>query len=415
MEILTIEKEEYQSIIESNFNSDFKQSIYQGEKMAHNGWKTEYVKIELNGKCIGAAMLEIMPLLKVFKYCYIPRGFFIDYKSELVLSEFTNKLKKYLSAKNVIYVEIDPDIDLVQRDINGSVVENGFNNFDVVNNLKEVGWIQLPLKRGYDLSKECRWVSILDLKGKSEDEIFSEFSYQTRQDIRSSEKYCVKTRILKESELSILDDMEHETGQRHHFEIMTLKNYQDLYTYFGKNRIQTLYAYLDLNSYYDKISSEYNRLEKSIENTKMFLEKNPESTKKIKKLKTDKEYFNSLAKKLANIDNLKNRYGNEVPLACALFIKYNHKVVYLVGSSNYEQRVFRGPYAIQWCMIKEAIAEGYDLYDFYGISGYFEKGDEGYGVFDFKRGFNACVHEYIGNFILPVKPLMYKIYKSIKK
>ncbi len=95
----------------------------------------------------------------------------------------------------------------------------------------------------------------------------------------------------------------------------------------------------------------------------------------------------------------------EVPLACCLFIKYGHEIVYLVGSSNYEQRDFRGPYAIHWHMIQEAIKEGYDFYNFYGISGYFEPGKEGYGVFDFKRGFNAIVHEYIGNFILPCKTI----------
>ena len=39
---------------------------------------------------------------------------------------------------------------------------------------------------------------------------------------------------------------------------------------------------------------------------------------------------------------------------------------------------------------------------------------EGYGVFDFKRGFNAVVHEYIGNFILPCKPFIFKIYNNLK-
>lgn len=111
---------------------------------------------------------------------------------------------------------------------------------------------------------------------------------------------------------------------------------------------------------------------------------------------------------------MKQEYGKEIPLACCLFVKYGHQIVYLVGSSNYEHRVFRGPYAIQWKMIQEAIDEGYDLYNFYGISGYFHKDEEGYGVFDYKRGYNAVVREYIGNFILPCKPFLFKIYNNLK-
>ena len=60
-------------------------------------------------------------------------------------------------------------------------------------------------------------------------------------------------------------------------------------------------------------------------------------------------------------------------------------------------------------MIQQAIDEGYSYYNMLGISGFFKKGEDGYGVFDFKRGFNACVVEYIGNFTLPVSNLLYKI------
>ena len=130
-----------------------------------------------------------------------------------------------------------------------------------------------------------------------------------------------------------------------------------------------------------KMQSEFDKTSKDIEKTKAFLEANPGNVKKEKRLKTDEEYYNSLQKKLSHIEELKQQYGKEIPLACCLFVKYGHQIVYLVGSSNYEHRVFRGPYAIQWKMIQEAMDEGYDLYNFYGISGYFNKGEEGFGVF----------------------------------
>ncbi len=42
-----------------------------------------------------------------------------------------------------------------------------------------------------------------------------EFSYTTRQDVRSAQKYCVNVRKLNVNELDILDSMEQETSKRH--------------------------------------------------------------------------------------------------------------------------------------------------------------------------------------------------------
>ena len=221
-------------------------------------------------------------------------------------------------------------------------------------------------------------------------------------------------RTLNVDQLHILDSMEKETSARQDFEAMSLDYFKNLYAFYGENHVETLLSYLDLDEYEQKIKKEYNTTLKSIEKTKTFLEKNPGNEKKEKRLKTDETYLDSLEKKISHIQELKDTYGKEVPLACCLFIKYGHEIVYLVGSSNYEQRDFRGPYAIHWHMIQEAIQEGYDFYNFYGISGYFEPGQEGYGVFDFKRGYNAVVHEYIGNFILPCKPFIFKIYNKLK-
>ena len=153
---------------------------------------------------------------------------------------------------------------------------------------------------------------------------------------------------------------------------------------------------------------------KEVAETEEILKTNP-SVKKQKKLKTDMEYLNSLQKKLDGVKQLQNKHGDTLPLAAAFFIKYRDQMFYLVGASEYEYRTYKGPYAIQWHMIRKAKQLGCTRYNFYGISGYFKEGEEGYGVFDFKRGFNAVVEEYIGNFILPVKPAVYNIYNMLKK
>ena len=414
MRINTINIQQYSEYLDTVDTAVFQQSPFHAKKFEHDGWSVEFIQASQENEVYATCMLAYLPLMKVFKYCYVARGFLADYKDKDKLVKFTSSLKQYLKKKNVVYLETDPEIDLVQRDKDGNVVENGFNNYDVVENLKSAGFLQLPLKQGYDLSKECRFCSSIDLRGKTSDEIFNEFSSATRRNTRTAQKYNVHIRTLNVDQLHILDSMEKETSARQDFEAMSLDYFKNLYAFYGEDHVETLLSYLDLDEYEQKIKKEYNTTLKSIEKTKTFLEKNPGNEKKEKRLKTDETYLDSLEKKISHIQELKDTYGKEVPLACCLFIKYGHEIVYLVGSSNYEQRDFRGPYAIHWHMIQEAIQEGYDFYNFYGISGYFEPGKEGYGVFDFKRGYNAVVHEYIGNFILPCKPFIFKIYNKLK-
>lgn len=414
MRIDTINIQQYSEYLDTVDTAVFQQSPFHAKKFEHDGWTVEFIQASQEKEVYATCMLAYRPLMKVFKYCYVARGFLTDYKDKAKLVKFTSSLRQYLKKKNVVYLETDPEIDLVQRDKDGNVVENGFHNYDVVDNLKLAGFLQLPLKQGYDLSKECRFCSSIDLRGKTSDEIFNAFSSATRRNTRTAQKYNVHIRKLNVDQLHILDSMEKETSARQDFEAMSLDYFKNLYRFYGEDHVETLLSYLDLDEYEQKIKKEYNTTLTSIEKTKAFLEKNPGNEKKEKRLKTDETYLDSLEKKISHIQELKDTYGKEVPLACCLFIKYGHEIVYLVGSSNYEQRDFRGPYAIHWHMIQEAIKGGYDFYNFYGISGYFEPGKEGYGVFDFKRGFNAIVHEYIGNFILPCKPFIFKIYNNLK-
>ena len=415
MELKTVDFQVYKEYLEGLDSVDFLQSDVHAKKLASNGWEIECIQFIDQNQIVAAGVFAYIPLMKCFKYCYVPRGFLMDYHNEKLVHKMVDLIRAHLKRKNVVYMEMDPAIILQERDKDGQVVDGGFNNLDVVENLKKSGFIQLPLMTGYDLSKECRWVSVLHLKNKTKEDIFKDFSYSTRQDVRGAEKYCVQVRELDLDELSILDNMEKDTSKRHDFEGFSLQYYLDLYASYGKEHIKTLYAYLDLPRYQNKIETEFKKTEANIQKIEAFLEEHPGNIKKEKRLKTEMEYHHSLEKKLNQIDDLKNQFGDEVPLASCLFIKYANQVIYLVGASDYEYRLFKGPYAIQWKMIQEAIDEGYDAYNFYGISGFFEKGQEGYGVFDYKRGFNAVVHEYIGNFILPCKPLVFKLYNQLKK
>ena len=70
-------------------------------------------------------------------------------------------------------------------------------------------------------------------------------------------------------------------------------------------------------------------------------------------------------------------------------------------------------------MIKYAIAHDFKTYNFYGINGLPDKSNPDYGIYDFKKGFTSTetgkVIELIGDYELPISPLVYQIHQVLAR
>ena len=108
-------------------------------------------------------------------------------------------------------------------------------------------------------------------------------------------------------------------------------------------------------------------------------------------------------------------YYEDKPIAGIIPIMYGNKTWYLYGASSNKHRNLMPNYLLQWTMIKEAIKNGSDIYDFRGVSGVVDESHPQYGLYRFKKGFNAEFTEFIGEIYIPYKPLVYKLYKLAEK
>lgn len=68
-------------------------------------------------------------------------------------------------------------------------------------------------------------------------------------------------------------------------------------------------------------------------------------------------------------------------------------------------------YLLQWEGIKYAISQGKEMYDFRGVCGIVDENHPQYGLYRFKKGFNAEFTEFLGEIYIPFKPVWYKMYK----
>ena len=91
---------------------------------------------------------------------------------------------------------------------------------------------------------------------------------------------------------------------------------------------------------------------------------------------------------------------------------YGDELVYLFSGSDGDYLFFGGQYLVQWDMIKYAIRNNFKKYNFYGINGNFSKEDKRHGLYEFKKGFDGTVIEYIGDFDLIISKPAY-IFKKI--
>jgi lipid II:glycine glycyltransferase (peptidoglycan interpeptide bridge formation enzyme) len=90
------------------------------------------------------------------------------------------------------------------------------------------------------------------------------------------------------------------------------------------------------------------------------------------------------------------------------------EIIYL-SSGNYEEYLkYNSQYLIQWELIKYGIKNGFKKHNFYGIPENINEHPKDYGIYEFKKGFNGNVVEYIGEFTLPIG-FTYKVFNTLKK
>lgn len=107
-------------------------------------------------------------------------------------------------------------------------------------------------------------------------------------------------------------------------------------------------------------------------------------------------------------------YENE-PIAAVLPILYGDKVWYLYGGSSNKHRNLMPNYLLQWEMIKWALENKCNWYDFRGVSGFKSEKDPQYGVYKFKKGFNPEFMEFVNEMYIVYNPFINTMFNISKE
>ena len=116
------------------------------------------------------------------------------------------------------------------------------------------------------------------------------------------------------------------------------------------------------------------------------------------------------------------------PLSVVYIFIFGHKMWYMQGASDRENRKLKPTYVLQWEVMRWAKSQGITYYDMVGIPKREDRdeSDPYYGVYKFKLGFGGEVVDFIGCLDLPIQPrlaaiwyrlepLYYRAYFKLKK
>lgn len=320
---------------------------YQGE-----GREAYLVGVREGQKVLGAGLVTARQWRLGRKIWRVAGGWLLDYDGERrqeILRALTEGVRKLAREKGAIAVMISPNVEAQPRDAECRVVA-GKDHLAVKGELERLGYKYLG---EYE---QAKWQYVLELKGQTAEELFSEFRSGHRWQIRRAEKDGVRVRELGEGELKILKAIAAEAGERHGFLDPELGYYRSMKEYFGK---QVKFVVAEMPA--AKLRQEREKAE------------GPEVT----------------------VED-----GGMVPLAAAMFVNDGREMVYLYSGSARKYQKYGGAHLIQWKMIQEALATGCERYNFYGV-----RPVVGDGVYKFKQGFRGHVEELLGTFALPVGAL----------
>lgn len=410
MEFVELTEKEFEVFAKKHEQASYMQTLDLKRFKENNNIKCYLVGVKENKKVVAATLMYSIGSFMKKKRFYSSRGFLIDYNNKELLTFFVDNIKKYIKDKKGMSLTIDPNIIYRTRSSNGEIIDENTND-EVIDNLKELGFKHFGFNNYFE-TMQVRWVYRLKLEG-TYDELKNNFIKSTRKNIEATYTNGVQIRIGNLEDIKSLSAIFKETAERDQFNTKSYEYYKSMFLNMPNN-IKVYMAYINPRLFLENTRE---KLDLELKNNKELEEKmhtdmvgNKLINKKqisdnlIIKYKDDIVYANELLKK----------YPDGVDIGALISMKSGTDYISLSSGTLTNYKKFYPKYALYDAHIKDAYEMNYKYVNFYGIAGDFNQDNKYYGIYEFKKGFNGNVVEYIGEFTLPIT-LTYKVFKFLRK
>lgn len=411
MKFLELTDEEYAAFIEEGHEAAFFQMLENKTNREMNGEMVKLLGVKDDaGKVVAASLFTLQPTVMGKYFYYSNRGPVLDYHNLELVRFYFEGLTEYLKKNNCSYVKVDPNWIYKKYDKDVVEKEEYPAQDALIELLESLGYGHEGFTRGYSKTSQARWMSVLDVSPFADEKaLLKSFDSQRKRNMKKVQKYGVELRFLEVDEIDKFVKLYADTSERQGF-----FTHPDPKGYFSRfkeaygDKVLIPYAYIELDKYVANLTKELEDVTKRLETMQAKENKNEKTVNKIKEME---KQVDNLTGDLEEARIIHEKEGNVLDLAAGIYFETPYELVYNSGASTSEYPQFVGPYKMHLEMMKYCIEHNISRYNFYGVSGDFSEDGEDYGVYRFKRGFNAEIEELVGDFVKVIAPFQHNVYK----
>jgi lipid II:glycine glycyltransferase (peptidoglycan interpeptide bridge formation enzyme) len=326
-------------------------------------WRSESVGWVAGSELVGAGLVlyREAPVVKK-SLAYLPEGPVLDWAGAHLRPSLA-ALADYVRTRGAFGVRVGPPVAVRSWDtetIKAGVADPGTRRLDdlppdhrhldgdvVEQTLRAAGWRRQTAEGGFSAGQP-RFVFQLPLAGRTGEDVLAGMNQLWRRNIKKAAKSGVAVRVGTADDLPAFHALYAETAARDHFTPRPLGYFQQMFSSLTSEDPDRIRLYLAVHD------------------------------------------------------------GEMV--AATTWVRVGHHVWYSYGASSTHKREVRGSNAVQWQMIRDAIDVGADVYDLRGITDTLSADDPHIGLIQFKVGTGGQAVQYVGEWDLPLSPLLYRAF-----
>jgi lipid II:glycine glycyltransferase (peptidoglycan interpeptide bridge formation enzyme) len=362
-----ISAQEHRDFIATRSSASFLQTPAWASVKAE--WRAESIGWLRDGEVVGVGLVLYRQLPKVRRYlAYLPEGPVIDWTGD-DLEAWLTPMVAHLKRQGAFAVRMGPPVvtrrwsaaqikagvadESVRRLGDVPPLERSQDGACVIAQLHELGWQQQTAEGGFSAGQPQFnfQVPLVDADGvpRSEDDVLKGMNQLWRRNIKKADKSGVEVSLGERADLKAFHDLYVHTAERDRFTPRPLSYFQTMYDALGAEDPDRIQLWLA-------------------------------------------------------------RHEGDL-VAATIAIRVGTHAWYSYGASSTEKRDVRGSNAVQWAMIRHALAGGAHVYDLRGITETLDADDPHVGLIQFKVGTGGEAVEYAGEWDLPVNRAIYKAFQ----
>ena len=407
LEFAVLSDAEFEQFALKHPQNSFLQSLDFAMFQRARGQQVELFGVRRDGELVAAGKLNYTTTRLGYTICECAKGPLMDYTDAGLVRAVVGLLRKRAVERKAAELRISPNLKYIARDADGAEHPEVEDNRPLVAQLGGLGFQHQGLDMNF---VNVNWMFIKSLEGVQDaEELIMGTSYRTRKAIRKAEKNGV---FLEQATLETLDEFYgalSRAGDEKGFVYRERAYYEQLLRTTSAEFTKLMMAKIDIPAYRKSITDRLAEESATAAELRREVEETG-SKKKANRLKVVQDLVDSYERSLKDIERFPDSVG-VATVAAIHFVCYGDEVVCVIGGTVQDYIYFNGATSLYWGMMLHALEKGYPRYNFYGTFGISGQDEEGHGGYEFKKGFGGEVVQLVGDFVMPVRPAVFRANK----